>query len=395
MATFLLAWELGRGSGHLVRLLPIAEGLTRRGHQVFAAVKDLPRAQAILPTSLLTLIAAPLSSDRVSEIEPALTFAHVLHNVGFGDLDRLRQLTTRWRTVFEETRPDLIAFDHSPTALLAARGLPTRRVLLGSGFFCPPDRSPLPNLRPWIKANASQLIDQERLVLDQMNTILRELGQSPLDRITQLYSDVDENFLTTLKELDHYRDRPQSQYWGAWTKTRGEIPIWPNCPGKRIYGYLKPFDGLTHLLTLLRALNHPTLIHCDGVDISIQREFGRGNLRFAKDRLDLETVGRECDLGILNGNHGTTIALLLAGKPTFQVPITLEQAMLADAVRRMGAGLAASSSRRTEVTDRLKRMLLTDTYSRAAKGFKARYADFDALRQQENMLNRIEWLAMV
>lgn len=151
--------------------------------------------------------------------------------------------------------------------------------------------------------------------------------------------------------------------------------------------------GLTQLLSLLRTLNQPTLVSCDGIDNSIQRRCAAPNIRFDDHRIDLEIVGRECDLGILNGNHGTTIALLMAGKPSFHVPITLEQAMLADAVRRMGAGLAASASRPAEVTDRLTRMLLTDTYAQAALRFQERHAWFDPKAQQEELLEKIEQLA--
>src|SRR3954465_6898642 len=63
MATILLAWELGRGSGHLVRLLPIAEGLARRGHRGCGVGKDLVRAQGILPSHLVTIIQGPIPGN--------------------------------------------------------------------------------------------------------------------------------------------------------------------------------------------------------------------------------------------------------------------------------------------------------------------------------------------
>ena len=395
MAKFLLAWELGRGSGHLVRMLPIIDELLQRGHQVYAAVKDIARAKEILPVGKIDLTRAPVLDKPIKEIQPALTFAHVLHNVGFNDVGELRQRVNEWLHIYRQIQPDVIIFDHSPTALLASRAIQTRRVLLGSGFFCPPDCSPLPNLRPWIKAAMPQVLADEQRVLQLMNTILNELQLPPLDRITQLYSEADKTCLTTFKELDHYRERTDARYWGAWTKAPGgEIPQWPAVEGKKIYAYLKPFPGLSDLLALLAELNQSTIISCDGIDPSIQRRFQSPNIRFSNHRLDLERVGQECDLGILNGNHGTTISLLLAGKPSFHVPITLEQAMLADAVRRMGAGLAASFDRPAEVNQRLRRMLLTTAFQESAINFQQRYATFQPQQSQAEMVSEIERLAI-
>jgi UDP:flavonoid glycosyltransferase YjiC (YdhE family) len=214
-----------------------------------------------------------------------------------------------------------------------------------------------------------------------------------LDRITQLYNDVEENVLTTFKELDHYPHRRGGWYCGAWTKVEGKRPQWPDRTGTRIYAYLKPFSGLPHLLGLLRELDQPTVICCDGIDRATREAFAAPNLRLEDDRLDLEAVGRECALGILNGNHGTTIALLLAGKPSFHVPITLEQAMFAEAVRRLGAGLAASPARPTDVSKRLQQIINEDTQTRGANCFMARYSAFDPIDQQRKIVARIEELA--
>jgi len=134
MATILLTWELGGGLGHLMNLRPIAAELVRRGHRVFAALRDLSQAREMLGDSVVFL-QAPFKHQRMQEIHPCCTFAHILHNVGFCNVDELTTMTGAWRQLFEFVRPDLIVFDHSPTAPLAARGIPARKALIGTNSF--------------------------------------------------------------------------------------------------------------------------------------------------------------------------------------------------------------------------------------------------------------------
>src|SRR5208337_884725 len=143
MAKVLLTWELGGGSGHFVNLRPLVCGLEAAGHAVCVAVRQLSRGPALLGGKAVSFLQAPFKADVPKNVLPmARTFAHILHNIGFGEAAELALRVDAWRNLIDAVGPDLIVFDHSPTALLAARGGKARRVLLGDSFCTPPDCSP-------------------------------------------------------------------------------------------------------------------------------------------------------------------------------------------------------------------------------------------------------------
>ncbi len=278
MATILLTWELGGGMGHLINLLPLARGLRLLGNRVVAALRDLPRAEQVFGGLDLSYFQAPFKiRPGAHAIEPQRCFAHILHNNGFGDSVELKTMAEAWRNLFLSVRPDLIVFDHSPTAMLAAQGLTGKKALIGTGFFCPLDGQPLPDLRPWLPEDKERLRDDENHVLDNANKVLAAWGQPRLERISRLFHEVDEQFLVTLPELDHYQGRKEHQaltpcpspsgrgeqsaqadrlktypasgpaaqggtrYWGVWPNVGGRCPEWPEGQGKWVFAYLKPF----------------------------------------------------------------------------------------------------------------------------------------------------------
>lgn len=399
MATILMTWELGGGLGHLMQLQPLAQDLAERGHRVVLALRDLSKAGAVFGGGeRLTFLQAPFKvSSPSSPILPSLNFAHILHNIGFEKPQELETLTAAWRNLFRLVRPEVIVCDHSPTALLAARGLSASTCVIGSGFLIPPDQSPLPNLCPWLNADPDQLLRDERRILGTINALLESWGQDPLARITQLYSDADESFLLTFRELDHYPDRRDAEYWGTWNNTTGGRPEWSAARadgGKKIYAYLKPFPQLLDVLRVLKELGHPTLAFVPGAEAKLREHFNSpaSMIRIEERPLDLHAVAGECDLAILNGNYASTVHMLLAGKPTLQLPFFLEQSIFAKVIARLGAGLEADQAKIHEVAGRLQQLLTQDRFGEVAGRFAEKYRGFDPRTQLDRMLDRIERL---
>ncbi len=355
----------------------------------------------------LRYLQAPHKTGKTGPIfEVARTFAHVLFNIGFGDAALLETTVDAWANLFELVRPDLIIFDHSPSALVAARGCKARRVILGNSFSNPPDCSPFPDLQPWLPPDPA-LYQAERIVLENVNHVLGRRGQPPLERLGQLYSEVDEVLLTTLAEFDHYREqrnalttnsltpgpspegrgeqgrptpcppsggRGEIVYRGPWMPTGGEAPQWPAGNGKRVIGYLKPFQALPQLLTLLGQSECSAIIRVEPCPADLPKRFGGGNLRIETRRLDLRRAIGECDAAILNGTHGSTVLALLAGKPVLQFPIFVEQELNARAVVRLKAGVMGSMKPSPALAAEVQAIVRFDEYADSARQFAAKYA---------------------
>src|SRR6266850_2723462 len=118
MATFLFAWELGEGLGHLAQIAPLAKELTRRGHKVFAALRDLSRATRVFEPQTASFLQAPHRTRYSATycIEPPRTFPHILFNNGFGDVAGLSTMVQAWLYLYQVVQPHVVIFDHSPTA---------------------------------------------------------------------------------------------------------------------------------------------------------------------------------------------------------------------------------------------------------------------------------------
>jgi hypothetical protein len=407
MAIILFAWQLGGGLGHLMQMLPLVEGLIERGHRVVLAVKDLSALARLGPLRVV-LLQAPAKLDKRMPLPHTASFAQLLANTGFGDDRELHALASAWRNLLAMVRPDLIIFDHAPLALLAARGLTARRALIGSGFCSPPDVSPLP-LLPLLNApspDPAALAADEQRILERVNRLLAFWRQPPLVRLGQLYGEVDENFLVTFPELDHYGERPGVRYWGPVNARGGKTPQWPAPsppdrvsmipPGvlgegkKRIFAYLKPSPALPKLLQALRERGHPTLVVLDGNARALREKYACDTMCFESERLDPAQAAAQCDLATTNGNHGITCDLLLAGKPILQFPRHQEQLMMASGVCCLDAGrmvvVREDFDRLGEILDE---MLSNERYAAAAaRAFAARHADFDPARQRAEMLER-------
>lgn len=367
-----MTWELGAGYGHLAPLLALARPLQEHGHTLAFAARDVAAAEAVLGGSGMPYFQAPANFTPRGR-GSLRSYPQILLNTAFNDLAELKGRVRAWRALYTLFEPDILVCDHSPSALLAARGLPMHCVATGNGFVLPPDVSPLPELRPWETADPAMLAADEARALTMANAVLAELKAPSLTRIAEL-SNSAHQALFTLQELDNYADeRRGAEYWGMPPGPAGATPHWPEGDGKRVFLYGQPFEGLPQVLADLVTGGHRALVYVPKLTPERRRELAHPRLHLSDVLLDMAAVSRDCDCALMTNGHGTTAAMLLAGKPVLLLPQHLEMLHIARSVEKAGAGLSAPALKPEGIRHKLTRLLQEPGFGERARAIAARY----------------------
>lgn len=390
MARVVYVWEMGGGYGHIARFVPVARELRQRGHEVIFVLKDLAHIERLLGESGFPYLQAPVRWPDLQKIPPANSYAEILRNSGFAETSGLLARAKAWRTLYGLLAPDLLLFDHAPTALLAARGLAKPRALFGTGFFSPPRISPLPSIRPWLRLSEKVLLNSERQVLSVTNAVIEEIGGSKLDKLADLF-DIEEDFLCTFPELDHYPDRVNARYWAPILELEdGAEPIWPEAGERRIFAYLKPqYPAIETILKQLGKCSWSVLMHVPGVPPAWLRAFNSEHLRIDPRPINMRQAVEQCDLAICHGGAGTISAMLLGGKPLLMLPMHVEQALSSRRVEALGAGVVIGEEmKKPNIKAGILEIMSKQQYSESAAKFARHYSAFDSTLAVKNIADR-------
>lgn len=395
MSRIAFVWELGTSYGHISVLLPFARKLKQRGHDVAMVVRELHNVSN-LSVEGVTVLQAPIWLPPMHGLpEPPLNYSEMLLRYGYFGPDGLAGLVSAWRSTFELLGCDVIVADHSPTALLAARSMGLAATTLGSGFYVPPRQTPMPNMRPWLNVPGGRLEQSDALVLGNMNIILSKYKVKLLASVSELFA-IEENFLCTFAELDHYAQREPAKYLGAcWNMEMGQEAAWPDGEGKRVFVYLEPHNrDFTGVMEAIAALGLRAIVCAPGIAEDLRRKYESPRIIVSAKPFRLDRLLADCDLAIGYAGHAMTAGMLMAGVPLLLLPGHLEQFLLAARVEAMGAGIAVNpESPPPDFVKVIRRMLEAPGYREMACLFAKKYAGFSQDEQQENIVARIEEIA--
>jgi hypothetical protein len=200
-----LAWEIGAGRGHIVRLNACADALASLGIACTAAVLIRTQYAHEIAGRVERVHQAPPvrfywwhRKDR--NLSPPSTYGEWLGDNGLAAGDYVLARLAAWRAIFEEEKPDLVVCDQGPYAILAARSLGIATAATGNWFSTPPSHfetyPPLPyreHIPYWSEAQ----------MVDAVNAALAAFGGLRLKHLPQIY-DCDVPLCASLDVLDFY-----------------------------------------------------------------------------------------------------------------------------------------------------------------------------------------------
>lgn len=391
MATIALNWELGADLGHISRLLTFALRLRAQGHRPVLLLRDITRAESILGEHQVEFLQAPVWLTPIQGLPPDINFTETLYRFGYLYPDGLMSMAKAWRALWALLQPQLLIFDHAPSAMLAARGLNIPRVILGNSFAIPPMRRPLPPFRWWADNSSHQarLAETEERVTRNSNSVLARLNAPPILQVADLFQ-AEATCICARPALDVYGHRNSGEYVGPINNlTMGVEPRWPLGERPRIFAYLKP--QYKHFEAVLNAIaNSPGcyLIFSPGIPEVLLRRYQRAHVAFSTVPLRMQEVVAQCS-GVICHAGGTTDVALESGKPVLMLPTQMEQTMTSRRVEVLSAGLSFPLEGNPSTLPKLLQRLLEDSRLRTgAAEYAATFSHIDQSSAVESVIDR-------
>lgn len=374
MATIVLNWELGAALGHIGRYLPVALRLRERGHRPVLVLRDISQAESVHGPHAIEFLQAPVWLTPVRGLPPDLNFTETLFRFGFLKPDRLLSLAKAWRAMWNLLQPQLMLFDHAPTALLAARDFGAPRMILGNSFSVPPCVRPLPRYRWWTDGAGehARLTESEERTTRNCNSVLERLGAPPIAQLADLF-EAEATCICARAKLDVYGERPDGDYFGSINSlSMGSDPVWPSGHGPAVFACLKSdyrhFDALLGAIGKSRARY---LIYAAGLAERLRRRHESAHVAFSATPMRMGEVVKQCAAIICHGG-GTTDIAFDHGEPVLLLPTQMEQTMTSHRVARLGVGLFLPIDGSPGFLPKLVERLLEDD------GLGARAAEYQA-----------------
>ncbi len=388
----LMAWELGGGTGHTVKLTRIGASLANKGHHISYALRNPLTAETLNIDPDTPIFRAPIMGVLKSKQQAAYDYADLLLRRGYEDEARLDSRIDAWLRLFDRTQPDQLVADHAPCARLAAHmaGIPSHAI--GCGFAVPPFCDPLHAFLPSQQPRSTLQKRLETRLNEAINKALKRRGKSAVDRAATIFIG-GSRFICTIEELDSYPDRSGETLLGPISQSsHGLEPQWPKTDGKRIFIYLGPDVPLLPVaLAGLRRMKIPTLVFAGPDGAEHFAHAACPTITLAKRPVDMSRLADNCDLIICQGGNGTIAAGLIQGIPVLTYPMHVEQLTACRNMQSRGLGrMLTGKIEEDRFTQTVTSMLDDEAMHRQVLAVTKKYRDLKPDQVAEGIATSID-----
>ena len=349
-----MAWELGGGLGHAVRLAMLASRLAAQGHNVVVASPHAARfaATEINPKSVRAVPQWPgLARHNAAEFRAA-TFGDLLAGLLFERAEEVRERIVLWRSVFAETEADVVLADYAPGAVIAARGL-LPVLNMGDSFYLPP-----PELAAFPRLFKAPPIYAEAEVVARLAPVLAGFGMPPVDRLPDILR-ADQTLLLNFPETDIYAESRKGGILGPVQPMPRPGPA----AGQGLFAYFRSAAGAdAALLRGLAAARLGGTVVIPGLSPAAFSLLAAGGFSVRGGLADLTVELPRAAVLVTHGGAQTVAAGIAAAVPQVIVALDDEKRLLARRLADQGLAIALraqglqsadlASAIRTAATDR-------------------------------------------
>ncbi|MGH1373949.1 MAG: glycosyltransferase [Cellvibrionaceae bacterium] len=347
-ARILCVWEMGGNLGHLTNLKLFVDRALSRGHSVSLAVRELHQVPAVFGELDIDVWQAPhLKLPSVNGKQPMVSYTDMVVQQGFGSEQQLQRLVDAWQNLYAAVKPDLVIYDHAPSALVASVAMPWKKWIVGSGFLIPRTDAEYLGVFPDVRRsreNGETLRLREQQAMAMINGVLRRQKLPEWETLKPWFEQCERQLLTTVPDVDHFGQRQGGDYLGVTSSVSGEAPIWLDSKAgqsdqPRVFVYANNFVGLSQLLEALLTRSR-VLLYCKNLPNDIRQQFSE-RIAICDKPVSMQLLLQSGCFFVTNGNHNTAAQALLSGVPQLLIPLQREQYLLSVRVERAGRGVIA------------------------------------------------------
>ncbi|TWU06408.1 glycosyltransferase [Stieleria varia] len=336
----LYAWEWGTGFGHLSRFALLGSRLVSDGFRVTVAACDLSHVHRFFHPSIFQIRQAPTKTNLShAPFRNPTTIAGLAYNLGYDSPDHVAVFANAWRGLIADVRPTHVVSDFGIGAAIGIRGHGIPIIQIGTGYACPPPKTPLQSMKGLTPHQGEWNLEQS--MVQWVNDALSRQAE-PFEFFAAILQSDPGILLSTVPELDHYQRDDQATHLGIWDHVDGRSVQWPGLRKKKVFAYLKPNPGNDALIQSVLDAGAEVAAVSLREPRNEKATKGEPLVKHQSGAVTLKSVAEECDFAITNGNHGSTLRLLSYGIPVMACPLYLEQRVTAATLERLGLGVSAA-----------------------------------------------------